>query len=203
MIYITNKKTLYFLGGIQNESYHRANNELRELPAVELSTLPLDCALVLIAHEGKLSTQKLGSFMEMLFGGRYVLLLMSFFSIYYGLIYNELFSVPYHIFGASAYRCRDPTCSKVEVQNSGVFTANPKIHMVASWEPTVLATIIIPSECGFLGLLYMDVFHQRVEQDNSIQWQLTMRSRSCLIRFLKLMHPKSFGTYMLNLLLWK
>ncbi|XP_052200901.1 V-type proton ATPase subunit a1-like isoform X1 [Diospyros lotus] len=68
-------------------------------------------ALVLIARESKLGSQKLGSFMEMLFGGRYVLLLMSLFSIYCGLIYNEFFSVPYHIFGGSAYRCRDATCS--------------------------------------------------------------------------------------------
>ncbi|KAI9195676.1 hypothetical protein LWI28_017138 [Acer negundo] len=68
-------------------------------------------ALVLIAREKKLSTQKLGSFMEMLFGGRYVLLLMSLFSVYCGLIYNEFFSVPYHIFGGSAYKCRDATCS--------------------------------------------------------------------------------------------
>ncbi|KAK2643270.1 hypothetical protein Ddye_025033 [Dipteronia dyeriana] len=68
-------------------------------------------ALILIARERKLSTQKLGSFMEMLFGGRYVLLLMSLFSIYCGLIYNEFFSVPYHIFGGSAYKCRDSTCS--------------------------------------------------------------------------------------------
>lgn len=68
-------------------------------------------ALILIAREGKLSSQKLGSFMEMLFGGRYVLLLMSLFSIYCGLIYNEFFSVPYHIFGGSAYKCRDATCS--------------------------------------------------------------------------------------------
>ncbi|KAH1090733.1 hypothetical protein J1N35_017990 [Gossypium stocksii] len=68
-------------------------------------------ALVLIARESRLSTQKLGSFMEMLFGGRYVLLLMSLFSIYCGLIYNEFFSVPFHIFGGSAYKCRDATCS--------------------------------------------------------------------------------------------
>ncbi|KAA8549508.1 hypothetical protein F0562_001192 [Nyssa sinensis] len=68
-------------------------------------------ALVLIARESKLGSQKLGSFMEMLFGGRYVLLLMSLFSIYCGLIYNEFFSVPYHIFGGSAYKCRDGTCS--------------------------------------------------------------------------------------------
>ncbi|XP_011089368.1 V-type proton ATPase subunit a1 isoform X2 [Sesamum indicum] len=68
-------------------------------------------ALFLIAREKKLGSQKLGSFMEMLFGGRYVLLLMSLFSIYCGLIYNEFFSVPFHIFGNSAYRCRDTTCS--------------------------------------------------------------------------------------------
>ncbi|KHG00921.1 Vacuolar proton translocating ATPase subunit [Gossypium arboreum] len=75
-------------------------------------------AVVLIARESRLSTQacvrayhKLGSFMAMLFEGRYVLLLMSLFSIYCGLIYNEFFSVPFHIFGGSAYKCRDATCS--------------------------------------------------------------------------------------------
>ncbi|KAM7522296.1 hypothetical protein LguiA_012198 [Lonicera macranthoides] len=68
-------------------------------------------ALVLVARESKLGSQKLGSFMEMLFGGRYVLLLMSLFSIYCGLIYNEFFSVPYHIFGGSAYKCREANCS--------------------------------------------------------------------------------------------
>ncbi|CAN4100907.1 unnamed protein product [Withania somnifera] len=71
-------------------------------------------ALVLISRESKLSSQKLGSFMEMLFGGRYVLLLMSIFSIYCGLIYNEFFSVPFHIFGDSAYKCRDDTCSNAQ-----------------------------------------------------------------------------------------
>ncbi|KAK4785439.1 hypothetical protein SAY86_002128 [Trapa natans] len=68
-------------------------------------------ALVLIAQESKLSKKKLGSFMEMLFGGRYVLLLMAVFSIYGGLIYNEFFSIPFHIFGESAYKCRDGNCS--------------------------------------------------------------------------------------------
>ncbi|EPS62244.1 hypothetical protein M569_12548, partial [Genlisea aurea] len=68
-------------------------------------------ALFIIAREKRLASQKLGSFMEMLYGGRYVLLLMSLFSIYCGLIYNEFFSVPFHIFGRSAYKCRDTTCS--------------------------------------------------------------------------------------------
>ncbi|GAB4859248.1 V-type proton ATPase subunit a1 [Ancistrocladus abbreviatus] len=68
-------------------------------------------ALFLIVRESRLASQKLGSFMDMLFGGRYVVLLMSLFSIYCGLIYNEFFSVPFHIFGGSAYKCRDATCS--------------------------------------------------------------------------------------------
>ncbi|KAK3036820.1 hypothetical protein RJ639_031298 [Escallonia herrerae] len=68
-------------------------------------------ALVLIARERKLGSQRLGNFMEMLFGGRYVLLLMSLFSVYCGLIYNEFFSIPFNIFGGSAYKCRDDSCS--------------------------------------------------------------------------------------------
>ncbi|GMG98824.1 hypothetical protein Nepgr_000664 [Nepenthes gracilis] len=68
-------------------------------------------ALFLISRESRLASQKLGSFMEMLFGGRYVVLLMALFSIFCGILYNEFFSVAFHMFGGSAYRCRDSTCS--------------------------------------------------------------------------------------------
>lgn len=54
--------------------------------------------------------QKLGDIMEMTFGGRYVIMMMALFSIYTGLIYNEFFSVPFELFGSSAYGCRDSTC---------------------------------------------------------------------------------------------
>lgn len=54
--------------------------------------------------------QKLGDIMEMTFGGRYVILMMSIFSIYTGLVYNEFFSVPFELFGRSAYACRDLSC---------------------------------------------------------------------------------------------
>lgn len=48
--------------------------------------------------------------MEMTFGGRYVIIMMALFSIYTGLIYNEFFSVPFELFGSSAYACRDLSC---------------------------------------------------------------------------------------------
>ncbi|KAI3464891.1 hypothetical protein Pfo_021554 [Paulownia fortunei] len=66
--------------------------------------------LYFIFREKKLSSQKLGDIMEMAFGGRYVILMMALFSIYTGLIYNEFFSVPFELFGRSAYDCRDSTC---------------------------------------------------------------------------------------------
>ena len=44
-------------------------------------------------REKKLGRQDLGDILGMMFGGRYVILLMAIFSIYTGFIYNELFSV--------------------------------------------------------------------------------------------------------------
>ncbi|CAI8585325.1 unnamed protein product [Vicia faba] len=67
-------------------------------------------ALYFIIREKKLSSQKLDDITDMTFGGRYVIFMMSLFSIYTGLIYNEFFSVPFELFGASAYECRDLSC---------------------------------------------------------------------------------------------
>lgn len=105
-------------------------------------------AFFLIARERKLASQKLGSIMEILYNGRYILLLMSFFSIYCGLIYNEFFSVPYQIFGKSAYKCRDPTCSDarsvglIKFQDTYPFGVDP------SWRGSL-------SELPFLNSLKM------------------------------------------------
>lgn len=66
--------------------------------------------LFFIIREKKLSNEKLGDITEMTFGGRYVLMMMALFSIYTGLIYNEFFSIPFNLFGPSAYDCRDPAC---------------------------------------------------------------------------------------------
>lgn len=92
------------------------------------------CTLFLVIREKKLSSQKLGDIMEMMFGGRYVILMMSIFSIYTGLIYNEFFSVPFELFGKSAYACSDPSCSDattaglVKVRRTYPFGVDPEWH---------------------------------------------------------------------------
>ncbi|XP_073389770.1 V-type proton ATPase subunit a3 isoform X4 [Physcomitrium patens] len=70
----------------------------------------LSAALYLILKENHFESKKLGDFMTMAFGGRYIILLMSIFSIYTGFIYNEFFSVPIFIWD-SAYSCRENDCS--------------------------------------------------------------------------------------------
>ncbi|PIA55932.1 hypothetical protein AQUCO_00700328v1 [Aquilegia coerulea] len=90
--------------------------------------------LFFIVKEKKLSSQKLGDITEMTFGGRYVILMMSLFSIYTGLIYNEFFSVPFELFGPSAYACRDLSCKDsttiglIKVRRTYPFGVDPEWH---------------------------------------------------------------------------
>ncbi|KAH0744698.1 hypothetical protein KY290_032691 [Solanum tuberosum] len=90
--------------------------------------------LYFILQERKLSGQKLGDIMEMTFGGRYIIMMMALFSIYTGFIYNEFFSVPFEIFGQSAYGCHDPSCRDatitglIKVRGAYPFGVDPKWH---------------------------------------------------------------------------
>ncbi|GAA0165298.1 ATP synthase [Lithospermum erythrorhizon] len=90
--------------------------------------------LYFIFKEKKLLQQKLGDIMEMAFGGRYVIMMMSLFSIYTGFIYNEFFSVPFELFGKSAYDCRDSSCRNagtaglIMVRETYPFGVDPKWH---------------------------------------------------------------------------
>ncbi|KAJ9704218.1 hypothetical protein PVL29_002676 [Vitis rotundifolia] len=90
--------------------------------------------LFFIIREKKLSNQKLGDITEMTFGGRYVIMMMALFSIYTGLIYNEFFSVPFELFGPSAYACRDLSCRDastaglIKVRRTYPFGVDPAWH---------------------------------------------------------------------------
>ena len=59
-------------------------------------------ALVLIRNEAKLEKSRkagtLGEIPSMAFGGRYVLLMMGAFAIYCGMIYNDVMSIPTHLY---------------------------------------------------------------------------------------------------------
>ena len=65
--------------------------------------LLLACAgIYLVANEKAFLEQKgkMGELVEMLFGGRYLILLMGIFAVYAGFIYNDTFSLGMNLFGA-------------------------------------------------------------------------------------------------------
>lgn len=77
----------------------------------------------LVANERRLQGRDLGEILGMMFGGRYVILLMAGFSIFTGLIYNEFFSMVTTIFGMSKFAC----ATDASLTNPDVMKMNPSL----------------------------------------------------------------------------
>ena len=61
-------------------------------------------ALLLILKENSLKKASLGEMFDIIFGGRYIILLMGLFSVYCGFIYNDAFSKSINVFGSGWVR---------------------------------------------------------------------------------------------------
>ncbi|KAJ3216741.1 H(+)-transporting V0 sector ATPase subunit a [Dinochytrium kinnereticum] len=72
----------------------------------------------MVAYEAKLAQKKGGEIWAIFFSGRYIILLMGIFSIFTGLIYNDIFSKNMNLFGSAYKFILDPNTKKWVGQKS-------------------------------------------------------------------------------------
>uniref|UniRef100_A0A669EL07 V-type proton ATPase subunit a n=1 Tax=Oreochromis niloticus TaxID=8128 RepID=A0A669EL07_ORENI len=95
-------------------------------------TLMTCAALYLVLRESRLMAQKNDNeIFNMMFGGRYIILLMGVFSMYTGIIYNDCFSKSLNVFG-SGWSVRPMFNSKVGGNWTTVLQLDPAVDGVFS-----------------------------------------------------------------------
>lgn len=100
------------------------------------ATLMLVFAAWMVLRERQLIAAKMsGEIWNIFFGGRYILLLMSLFSIYTGVIYNDIFSKSFNIFGSAWHVGDSANATEEHLQQWGELTLDPKYKDQYSGEP--------------------------------------------------------------------
>jgi V-type H+-transporting ATPase subunit a len=88
-------------------------------------------ALFLVLREKQLGRTRLNEMIKTCYDGRYVLLLMSFFAIYMGFLYNECLAVPLDFFGVKTFQYYDCVRQPADYLQPYPFGVSP------AWLPAV------------------------------------------------------------------
>ena len=85
--------------------------------------------LYMVSFEKKLSAKRSNNeIWNIFFGGRYIILLMGLFSIYTGIIYNDVFSKSVNVFGS--YWSVNQSYTFEYMQKAKTLTMNPKFEYI-------------------------------------------------------------------------
>lgn len=76
-----------------------------------------------------------GEIWNIFFSGRYIILMMSFFSIYTGIIYNDVFSRSFNIFGSAWHIGENANCTVENLKTWDEITLDPKYRDIYQGTP--------------------------------------------------------------------
>merc|ERR1719150_2063969 len=126
-------------------------------------TIMLIAAVTMIIREKKLEANSdMSEIFKIFFGGRYIVFLMSIFSIYTGLIYNDIFSKSLNIFGSQWSVPMNFTASpENKLQLGNTFMLDPKDPNAYTSEPYWLGVDPVwqgaSNKIGFLNTYKMKI----------------------------------------------
>ncbi|XP_071535603.1 V-type proton ATPase 116 kDa subunit a 1-like isoform X2 [Panulirus ornatus] len=90
-------------------------------------------AWMVLREKALIAAKMSGEIWNIFFGGRYIILLMSLFSIYTGIIYNDVFSKSFNVFGSSWHIRHNATVE--DLKDWGELTLNPGSHEEYTGKP--------------------------------------------------------------------